>query len=263
MPVDPTPIAARQRKPGDLRHPVADRNQMHPTVSAPTQTNAGDLVERHVDHAAHLQPVAVRLTVFHHGRGSLQTSRRTYNQKSYARSGRRCDHRWPADRDFFAVHSRGLADVSYLEIVDPSGNAYEAILAPDVAVVSSLGSTLSGRSISAFDRKRVQRLMRVMGIEALAPTPQNAAWRVQSSSARLAAPEGVRNKFGLLWAVVRLRLVVGRRKAFDLRRLTSQPRNIAVCRFRLRGRQFSGNVVALLTSRAALLPRAAQGAFCE
>ena len=106
-----TPIAARQRKPGDLPHPVADRNQMHPTVSAATQTNAGDLVERHVDHAAHLQPVAVRLTVFHHGSGSLQTSRRTYNQKSCARSGRRCDHTWPADRDFFAIRSdpRSLA----------------------------------------------------------------------------------------------------------------------------------------------------------
>src|SRR5271166_3113816 len=79
MPVDPAPIAARQRKPGDLRHPVADRDQMHPTVSAATHTNAGDLVKRHVDHATHLQPVVVRLTFFRHGRGSLQTSRRTYN----------------------------------------------------------------------------------------------------------------------------------------------------------------------------------------
>ena len=46
-------------------------------------------------------------------------------------------------------------------------------------------------------------------------------------------------------------------------RLTSQPRDLTVCRIRLRGRRLSGNVVALLTSRAALLPRAAQGAFCE
>src|SRR5271165_1007101 len=79
MPVDPAPIAARQEKPGDLRHPVADRDQMHPTVSAATQTNAGDLVKRHVDHAAHLQPVVVRLTVFRHGREPVQTSSRTYN----------------------------------------------------------------------------------------------------------------------------------------------------------------------------------------
>jgi hypothetical protein len=52
-------------------------------------------------------------------------------------------------------------------------------------------------------------------------------------------------------------------RAFDQKRLTSQPRDLTVCRFRLRGRRLSGNVVALLTSRAALLPRAAQGAFCE
>ena len=51
--------------------------------------------------------------------------------------------------------------------------------------------------------------------------------------------------------------------AFDQRRLTSQPRDLTVCQFRLRGRQFSGNVVALLTSRTAFLPRAAQGAFSE
>jgi hypothetical protein len=47
------------------------------------------------------------------------------------------------------------------------------------------------------------------------------------------------------------------------RRLTSQPRDLTVCQFRLSGSRFSGNVVALLTSRAALLPCAAQGAFCE
>ena len=41
--------------------------------------------------------------------------------------------------------------------------------------------------------------------------------------------------------------------------LTAQRRDLTVCRFRLRGRRFSGNVVAVLTSRAALLPRAAQG----
>ena len=55
----------------------------------------------------------------------------------------------------------------------------------------------------------------------------------------------------------------GSERAFDQRRLTSQRRNLTVCRFRLRGRRLSGNVVALLTLRAALLPRAAQGAFRE
>src|ERR1700722_2454165 len=53
----------------------------------------------------------------------------------------------------------------------------------------------------------------------------------------------------------------GSERAFDQRRLTSQPSDLTVCRFSLRGRRFSGNVVTLLTSRVALLPRAAQGAF--
>src|SRR5215813_4830567 len=79
MPVDPAPIAARLGKPGDLRHSIADRNQKQPTVSAATQANTGDLVKWHVDHAVHSQPFLVRLIVFHHGRGSLRTSRRTYN----------------------------------------------------------------------------------------------------------------------------------------------------------------------------------------
>ena len=52
-------------------------------------------------------------------------------------------------------------------------------------------------------------------------------------------------------------------ETFHQGRLTSQPRDFTVCRFRLRGTQLSGNVVALLTSRAALLPRAAQGTFRE
>ena len=56
---------------------------------------------------------------------------------------------------------------------------------------------------------------------------------------------------------------VGRKKGFDQEHLTAQPSDLTVCRFRLSGRRHSGNVVALLTSRAALLPRAAQGAFCE
>ena len=42
-------------------------------------SRAGDLVKRHVDPAAHLQSVVVRIAVFRHGRGALQTSRRTYN----------------------------------------------------------------------------------------------------------------------------------------------------------------------------------------
>src|SRR6516162_3256813 len=68
MPVDAALIAARLGKPGDLRHPVTDRDQKHPTVSAATQANTRDLAKWHVDHAPHSQPV--RLTVFHHGRGS-------------------------------------------------------------------------------------------------------------------------------------------------------------------------------------------------
>src|SRR5262252_4791862 len=39
------------------------------TVSAATQANTRDLAKWHVDHAAHSQPVLVRLTVFHHWRG--------------------------------------------------------------------------------------------------------------------------------------------------------------------------------------------------
>jgi hypothetical protein len=56
MPEDSAFIAARQRKPGDLRRVVADRYERHPTVSAATQTNTGDLAEWHVNHAANLQP---------------------------------------------------------------------------------------------------------------------------------------------------------------------------------------------------------------
>src|ERR1700733_7675166 len=49
----------------------------------------------------------------------------------------------------------------------------------------------------------------------------------------------------------------GSERAFDQRRLTSQPSDLTVCRFRLRGRRLSGNVVALLTSRAAIAARCA------
>ena len=65
MPVDAALIAARLGKPGDLRHPIADRDQKHPTVSAATQANTRDLAKWHVDHTAQSQPVLVRLTVFH------------------------------------------------------------------------------------------------------------------------------------------------------------------------------------------------------
>src|SRR6516225_1111515 len=68
MPVDSALIAARRGKPGYLRQPVADRDQIHPTGFAATRANARDLLKWHVDHAAHSQPVLVRLTVFHHGR---------------------------------------------------------------------------------------------------------------------------------------------------------------------------------------------------
>src|SRR6516162_1019610 len=79
MPIDSALVAARLGKPGDLRHSVTDRDQKHPTALAATQANTRDLAKGHVDHAAHSQPVLVRLTVFHHGRGSLLTSSRTYN----------------------------------------------------------------------------------------------------------------------------------------------------------------------------------------
>src|SRR6516165_7885846 len=78
MPVDAALIAARLGKPGDLRHPVTDRDQKHPTVSTATQANTGDLAKWHVDHTAHSQPLLVRLTGCH-GRRSLRTSRRAYN----------------------------------------------------------------------------------------------------------------------------------------------------------------------------------------
>src|ERR1700722_3569370 len=42
-------------------------------------------------------------------------------------------------------------------------------------------------------------------------------------------------------------------RVFDQERLTSQPRDLTVCRFRLRGRRLSGNVVAL--ARCALVAR--------
>src|SRR6516225_9558217 len=77
MPVYSGPIAPRLRKPGDLRHPVADRDQKHLTVSAAPQANTRDLAQWHVYHAAYSQLVLVRLS-FSHGKGSLRTSSR-YN----------------------------------------------------------------------------------------------------------------------------------------------------------------------------------------
>src|SRR5262245_35543906 len=71
MPVDAALIATRLGKPGDLRHPVTDRDQKHPTVSAATQANTRDLAKWHVDHAAHPQPVLVQLSVFTTGEGPV------------------------------------------------------------------------------------------------------------------------------------------------------------------------------------------------
>src|SRR6516162_6142017 len=95
MPVDAALIAARLGKPGDLRHPVTDRDQKHPTVSAAMQANTRDLAKWHVDHAPHSQPV--RLTVFHHGRGSLWTSRRTHNHYLMISRSPRRRRGWPAE----------------------------------------------------------------------------------------------------------------------------------------------------------------------
>src|SRR6516164_7791988 len=96
MPVDAAFIAARLGKPGDLRHPVTDRDQKHSTVSAATQANTRDLAKWHVDHATHSQPVLIRLTVFHHARGSLWTSRRMHNH--YLMISRSPRRRWRAAR---------------------------------------------------------------------------------------------------------------------------------------------------------------------
>src|SRR6478609_11662947 len=93
MPVDSAPIAARLGKPRDLRHPIADRDQKHLTVSAATQANTRDLAKWHVDHAAHSQPVLVRLTASH-GSGFLRTSRRMYN------------HCWMISRVLCSIHFR-------------------------------------------------------------------------------------------------------------------------------------------------------------
>src|SRR6516225_11657531 len=77
MPVDSAPIATRLGKPGDLRHPVTNRDQKLPTVSAAPQANTRDLAQWHVYHAAYSQLVLVRLS-FSHGKGSQRTSSR-YN----------------------------------------------------------------------------------------------------------------------------------------------------------------------------------------
>src|SRR5499427_7240929 len=66
------------------------------TVSAATQANTRDLAKWHVDHAAHSQPVLVRLTVFRHGRGSLWMSKRTHNL--YLMISRSPRQRWRAAR---------------------------------------------------------------------------------------------------------------------------------------------------------------------
>jgi hypothetical protein len=57
MPIDSAPVATRVGKPRDLRRPVADRDQKHPTASAATQADTRDLAKWHIDHAAYSQPV--------------------------------------------------------------------------------------------------------------------------------------------------------------------------------------------------------------
>src|SRR6476646_7938651 len=66
MPFDQAPAAARHGEPGDLCHPVADRDQKHPAVAAATQANARNLAKRHVNHAAYPQPLLVRLAISRH-----------------------------------------------------------------------------------------------------------------------------------------------------------------------------------------------------
>jgi hypothetical protein len=67
MPIEFAFIIMRQVKPGDLCHPVADRDQRHFGVWTATHANPGNLVKWYVDHAANSQTVVVRSTFFHHG----------------------------------------------------------------------------------------------------------------------------------------------------------------------------------------------------
>src|SRR5208283_3156037 len=77
-PIDLVIVAVRQNKPGDLRRPVADRDQRHHIVLAATQANSRDLLKRHVDYAAHSQPLLVRLTVLRHGEASADVRRTSF-----------------------------------------------------------------------------------------------------------------------------------------------------------------------------------------
>jgi hypothetical protein len=71
------PIAARLRKPGDLRHPIADRDQKHLTVSAnASKYQRPREVARRPRGALAAGSCS---TTVSHGRGFLRTSRRTYN----------------------------------------------------------------------------------------------------------------------------------------------------------------------------------------
>jgi hypothetical protein len=53
----------------DLCYAVTDRDQRHPAVSTATQANTCDLAKWHIDHAAHSQPVFVRLAFLTIGEG--------------------------------------------------------------------------------------------------------------------------------------------------------------------------------------------------
>ncbi len=96
----------------DIR--VADRNQRHPAVSAATQTNAGETsceaAHRIIRHT--LQPVVVRLPVFHHGRGSPQHIKENIsNHGNVLRARSEADVADPLIEIFSPYVRRVLADV--------------------------------------------------------------------------------------------------------------------------------------------------------
>ena len=130
---------------------------------------------------------------------------------------------------------------------------------------------IGGRAVILSCRvHEVQSMMgkrRVMQEALFAASASSGMSRLPGAPPRDLSAHGlaITAEIGSDWLARSLRRLLrsGEERAFDQRRLTSQPRDLTACRFRLRGGRFSGNVVALLTSRAALLPRAAQGAFRE
>jgi hypothetical protein len=92
VPVDLVLIAARWGKPGDIRQPIADGDQMHPTGLAAMRANARDLLKRHIDHAAYSQPVLLELAVWPHGEGLYcRQAERSTLMSARATSGRHVD----------------------------------------------------------------------------------------------------------------------------------------------------------------------------